>query len=252
MAQEGIRIVVKNVNDRQLQSAIVQMSRATGRTVKEETRTALKGMVRDALAYTPPASSSNTGKDAEKAGRAAIARDLRAMGFAPRVLKGHRTITMAFGHPIKPVTVPTKENPKFVDPDAFHDARLGSKHGGKVTRGGAQAFYVSKQKFNAMITRLFNEIGRLASGWVAAADELGVPVPAWIARHGGGRGTNVQVVEDENKITLRVVNHFPDNASGEAAEMIRRIAFLKTAAIGRLKRQLPYILGKNVRASKSR
>ncbi len=31
-------------------------------------------------------------------------------------------------------------------------------------------------------------VGELAAGWNAGAQKLGVKLPAWVARHGGGRG----------------------------------------------------------------
>lgn len=251
MTLPTMRIVVRSVNDSVLQDNIVRMSRATGRTVKEETRTVFKGMVRDAIIYTPPAGGKATGKDAQRQGEFAIVRDLKLMGFAPRPLKGHRTITKAWGRPITPVSVPTKENPKFAAPDAFHLQRLLAKtRGGKPSRGRAQAYYVSSAKLLAMVKRLYAQVGEMASGWVKAAVQLGVPVPAWIARHSGARGTEVQIIETEQKITMRVVNHFPENAVAEAAEMRRRIDTLKRYAIGRLKRQLPFLLRKSARAAK--
>lgn len=249
-AAPAIRIVVRNYNDTLLQRNISQMSAATGRTVKEETRTVFKGMVRDAIIYTPPASADSTGHNAKKQGERAIARDLRRMGFNPVVLKGHRTITQAFGRPISPVTIPTRENPKFAEPDAFHLLRLQAKRGGRVSRGGKQAYYVSKARFNAMVKRLYLEVGHLASGWLRAARQLGVAVPAWIARFDGSRGTEVHIVETTHKLSMVVVNHFPDTAASEAREMIRRLALLKKYAINRLKRQLPYVLKARVRAAK--
>jgi hypothetical protein len=246
MPAPSIQLKVIEIRDAELQRHIVQVARAAGKTVKEETRTVFKGMVRDAIIYTPPASQGARGKSAQRQGEAAISRDLKRMGFAPIQLKGYRTITQAFGRPIKPVRVKTKENPKFAEPDVFHLARLAAKSGGKVSRGRAQAFYVSKARFNAMVRRLYAEVGRLASGWINAANQLGVPVAAWISRHGGGRGSNIDIQETDERITMRVVNHFPDTAESEAAEMIRRIATLKTYAIGRLKRQLPFLLKRAV------
>lgn len=237
---------VVTIHDEQLHRTIVEKSRVCGTTVKEETRTVFKGIVRDAIAYTPPGSAGAQGKDAQRSGEAAINRDLNRMGFAPVTIKGKRTITQAWGRPIAPVTVPTKENPRFADPDAFHLARLASKHGGRVTRGGAQAFYVDRRKFAAMQKRLFAEVGKLASGWVRAAQQLGVPVPAWISRHGTGRGSDLQVVETPDTISLRVVNYFPDQAPAD--EMARRITALKGYALERLKRQMPYLLKKNLAA----
>lgn len=239
------------VDDRLLNENIARMARAAGETVKERTRTTFKGMVKDALAYTPPGSQKAQGKDAQRVGQASISRDLFRMGFTPVEIKGHRTITKAFGHPIEPVTVSTKENPKFAEPDIFHAARMQSKHGGRVTRGGRQGFYVDRRKFKRMQTRLFAEIGKLASGWAPAADSLGVNVPAWIRRHvGSGRGSQVQLVETEAKLSMRVVNHFPETAGAEASQMQRLIdTFIRPAAIGRLKRDLEYRLKNNIRAA---
>lgn len=251
MATPALRLTVKSFTDARLQENITAMTRATGRTMKEESTTVLKGMVRDALLYNPPASAGATGSRAKAQGEIAISRDLGRMGFAPKEIKGFRIITKAFGRPIAPVRVKTKENPAFAEPDVYHLERLRSKRGGRVSRGRVQAFYVRKSKFTSMLRRLRSEIGRLASGWIPAARQLGVAIPAWIARHeGSGRGTIVQVIETAHRIVLRVTNRFPDTAGNEAAEMRRRIQKLKEYAIGRLKRQLPHILRKNLRAAK--
>jgi hypothetical protein len=109
---------------------------------------------------------------------------------------------------------------------------------------------VSRSKFTSMANRLKKQVGRLASGWVNAAQQLGVPAPFWILRHGGGRGSQVQIVETAGKIRMRVVNHFPDTAGEEAAGIIRRIARLKEFAIGRMKRNLAFRLKNNIRAAK--
>jgi hypothetical protein len=242
MAAPTLKLTAK-VDDHELRNLIVRLARAWGVSIKETSRRTLGGMIRDALALTPPASARRQGKDAQRQGELAILRDLNRMGFEPVVLKGERKITTVFGQLLKtPIMVKTKENPKFADPVAFHARRLRRKHGGQVTRGGKQAFYVDVSKFKALLSKLFKEVGRLASGWVQAAAELNITAAAWIKRHGGARGTSVQVIESDTRYGLRVVNHFPDSAGNEAAEMERRIEIFKQRARNDLIKQLKYKL----------
>lgn len=239
------------VNDRLLQENIVRMSAASGRTVKEETRTAFRGIVRDALIYTPPGSQGATGSNAKRQGEAAIGRDLRRMGFVPVEIKGYRVINQAFGRKIEPVKVKTKENPAFAEPNVFHLERLQRSRGrSQVSRGRKQAYYLSRAKFTSMLNRLKGEVGRLASCWVKAADQLAVPVYAWIRRHGTGRGTGVIVRETKNVITMTVIGHFPATATGEAETTQGRLDRLKGYAAARLKRQLPFVLKNKMRQAK--
>ena len=225
------------VDDSQLQRKIAQWSLITGRTIKEETRTAFKGMVRDAINYTPPGSQGSTGQRAKVKGEQAIDRDLDRMGFVPVKIKGKR-----------------KLNPKFSDPEGFRKQRLAHKHGGAVTRGGKQPFFVDENLFKPMRERLRKEVGRLASGYVNAANQLGVPVPAWIARHSEtfNRGTPVIITETNNKLTMRVTNSFPEGTeqAGIVADMLRRIEFLKRNAVNRLQRQIDFGLKKGFRAAR--
>lgn len=251
-AAPSVQLKIIRVDDRVLRANIVQMARAAGKTVKEQTRIVFRGMLRDVINFTPPGSPGVTGIAAKKAGEVAIARDANRIGLVPVRIKGFRIITQAFGRPIAPVRVATRINPRFDDPSAIHHARMLSKHGGKVTRGGKQAYYVDRTKYTSLLARLKVNVGSLASGWARAAVQLGVAVPSWIARHiGKGRGTECQILETENNISMRVVNHFPDTAAAEAAQVRRLIEFIRRAAIGRLKRQLPYVLGAKVRAAKS-
>jgi hypothetical protein len=245
------------IDDSQLQAKIAQWSLLTGRTVEQETRTALKGMVRDAIAYTPPGSQGASGSAAKKQGEGAILRDLSRMGFIPVKIKGKKVYNTTFwGHKLShpPLNIPTKLNPKFADPEGFRKSRLANKHGRTVTRGGAQAFYVDQKLFNPMRQRLIQEVGRLASGWVNAANQLGVPVPAWISRHSEtfARGTPVIIEKVNDKLTMRVTNRFPEGTeqSGIAADMIRRIDSLRVLALNRLQRQIDYGLKNGLRQAR--
>ncbi len=246
-------------NDTALRASIVQIARAAGRTLKEQTRLVMKYMVRQGFEITPPAGNS-TGKEAQRAGEGAIRRDLYLMGFVPVTIKGYRMQTQAFGHSIIPVKVLAhgdflkEEVSSQAETDIIHRLRLASQHGGfGVTRGRAKPWFIRKSYVSALRSRLYGEVGRLASWLVPAAITLGVPVPAWIARHGfTGRGTELQVNETETKISMRVTGHFPETTGSLADEVQRRIDYLKLYAINALKRQLPYLLGRAARAAKSK
>jgi hypothetical protein len=215
-----------NVIDKGLQDKIVEMSRATGKTVKEQTRLVMKGMVRDVINFTPPSSQKATGTSAKGAGETAIARDMGKL-FIPVTLKG-------------------KGKEKWPDPHKLHHEAMQAAAGGKVATP-TQRYHVDKAKLTSLRNVLKPHVGLLASGWVTAANSLGVSVPAWVARHSGsGRGTDLIITENEKQITMKVINHFPNTASALADQTKRLIAFAKKAAIGSMTRQLPYILKKNL------
>jgi hypothetical protein len=221
----GIKFNV-NVIDSGLQAKILQMSRATGRTVKEETRTAMKGMVKYVMDYTPPGSQKGTGSAAKQIGEAAITRDMGKL-FIPVTLKGKRP-------------------EKWPDPHALHRKAMAETGGAKLHRPLVQ-YYVDRAKITSLTNLLKPRVGMLAAGWRQGAETLGVAVPAWISRHAGS-GSPLLIAETANKITMGIVNHMPSTAAVIAAQTQRLVLSAKTAAIGKLKRQLPFILKHNLRS----
>src|ERR1043166_9390986 len=113
--------------DDQLQRSVFQKARAIGRAFADEWKDQMILLVRQVIAHNPPSSGEKKFSAGEQVGRAAIARDLSLMGFVPVTIKGFRTITHVPAGNVKgrkavaiaPVTVATKLNPKFSDPDAF-------------------------------------------------------------------------------------------------------------------------------------
>jgi hypothetical protein len=256
MIAPAIKFTV-SMKDYGLQDTIVQVARAAGRTVKEQTRLVMKYMVRIGLQINPPGSAGVSGKNSQRAGEGAIMRDVNRIGFVPVQIKGFRMQTVAFGRKIKPVKVMAhgkflkEELPSQESVDALHRLRLTRKHGARVTQGRAKPYWVRKSYLTALRIRLFKEVGMLSSWLIPAARTLGVAIPAWIARHAGsGRGTELQVIETENKISMRVVGHFPDTAAAEADETQRRLDAQKQYAVNNLKRQLPFLLKRSARAAK--
>lgn len=198
-----------------LNNSINRFAVATGRAREDIAQQAMRGMITYALQFTPPGSQNATGKAAQRAGEGAIDRDLKRLGFRPVDLKGKRP-----------------ENPLFADPDTYHRAVL-------EKRASRILFFVDRQKFNAMRRRLFAEIGKLSSGWLAGAIEAGVAsIPAWIARNIGENRGSAQKINGNNVTTFVAINHVPDNAADVASEMERRKAYWARYARGDLDRQL--------------
>jgi hypothetical protein len=219
---DGIKFTVA-VDDSKLQDKILQMSLATGKTVREQSRVVMKGLITYVLQYTPPASAQAQGKAAQQAGEGAISRDLRKL--------------------FVPVTLKHKRPEKWPDVHALHHEAFQS---GKITTPPVR-YHVDKAKLSALRNVLKTEVGLLASGWVPGAITLGVAVPAWILRHSGsGRGTNLQEIQTETRITLKVTNHMPATAGVIAAQTQRLIDSAKRAQINGMVRQLPYILKRNL------
>nr|MBA3833934.1 hypothetical protein [Chthoniobacterales bacterium] len=227
------------VNDAQLDRKIIEFAVATQRSVKDLGEQVIKGLVKDVIEITPPYSGRDrSATRAKRVGELAVYRDLALMGFSPVTIKGYREINTVFGRKVAPVRVKTKPNPRFADPESHRRARLASKHGGRPTRGGKQAFYVDKRLFTPMRNRLIKEVGRLAAGWIPAAQRLGVAVPAFILRHAGDNHGGSIEISYANGIQIRAVNHMPGGAATIAADTQRRIEAAKGYAIGKLTRQL--------------
>ncbi len=195
--------------------------------MEEQVKIEAKGGIRDAIKLTPPGKVG--------AGNRAVIKDVRGV-FIPVRLKGYRVITKAFGHPIKPVRVATKE--RWPDAEGIYAGRIRKKTGGKISRGQKQAYYVASAKVTAVTTRRRKGVGRLASGWMAAAQKVGVKVPQWIARH---RVSNGAVTEDKktSSYTLSATNRVRYGGRVGITRVAERVKQLRA---GKLERRLPYAL----------
>jgi hypothetical protein len=224
MADQGIIFTAK-VDDSQLQRKIAEVARASGKTVADEQRVVMKGIVRDVLTYTPPASQRAQGLDARRSGEASIVRDMKKL-FIPVTLKGKRT-------------------EQWPNPHELHHRAFAS---GQI-EAPLVKYHVDTAKLTSLKNVLRPHVGLLASGWARAAQTLGVSVPAWIARWAGaGRGTDLQVITSGTQIVLKVTNRMPNTAAAIAAQTQRLINFAKKAALGRLVRQLPYLIKRQMRS----
>lgn len=240
--------------DTGLEQHIQAFAAYTGRSIRDVAKQALKSLVRYAIDFTPPSSGRTKGMAAKRAGEQAIITDLGKMGFTPVPIKGYRMLTHVYGRRLEsPIRIKTQPNPKFADPEAHRRARLAAagRRRGNISRGGRQAFYVDQRKYRPFRKRLLDQVGRLSSGWVQAARELGVPVPAFIARHAGlGRGTTVRTAVQGSRVTLSVINHFPAGTDSLAADVERRIAVFKTYVANSFARQLKAMYARGWKATK--
>lgn len=240
-------------NDNKLTSRILAKVKALGLGLADEFKTQMKLLVKAVIDITPPSGGKKArGRIGLETGKAAIRRDEFFMGFVPVEIKGHRTITQAFGRPIVPVTVKTKPNPKFADPNAFHEQRLRSRfvsRRARVSRGrGGQAFYADRTQFTSMQNRLYKEIGKLAAAWIGIARRLNdgqTPtwIPAWVRRHEawGLAHTTVEANLDPagDRLSFVALNHCPSTVDNDlVTDTQRRVELAKGYRADAVKRGL--------------
>jgi len=203
--------------------------------MEEQVRIEAKGGIRDAIQITAPGSTLTS----KRRGEGTITTDVLTV-FTPVVIKGYRTIKKVFGRTMKkPVRVKTVE--KHPDVWAVYGQRLDRKQATgrkRIGRGRKQAYYADEKKLKAMTKKRHSGVGRLASGWLPAAQKVGVKVPAWIARHGAGRGT---VKEDSRRMAYTFT---AGNAVryGRHAGIDRVVQGVKRMRQGKMHRRLPYAL----------
>jgi len=199
--------------------------------MEEQVRIEAKGGIRDAIKITPPG--------AKRLGEHTVTSEVLTV-FTPVVIKGYRTIKKVFGRTLKkPVRVKTVE--KHPDVWAVYGQRLDRKQATgrkRIGRGRKQAYYADEKKLKAMTKKRHSGVGRLASGWLPAAQKVGVKVPAWIARHGAGRGT---VKEDSRRMAYTFT---AGNAVryGRHVGIDRVVQGVKKMRQGKMHRRLPYAL----------
>ncbi len=176
----------------------------------------------------PPSSGKISAGDARRQGEAAIDRDLSAI-FVPKKLLH-------------------KRRERWPDVAGIHDARFrsSSRFGKKITRGQTAPYYVDVIKLRALRRLLFARVGWMASSLINACQKLAVRVPAWIARHGSGRGNCEIQMRGPSKyveISVNVANRAP------VAEVERRFVYALARATERNDRNYSDAVQKAARES---
>jgi hypothetical protein len=145
-----------------------------------------------------------------------------------------------FGRKLKKaITVPTKE--KHPDVAALYREQshlLTKRLGARLKNFRGKKFYVDVRKFQAVLKERQAAVGHLASGWAAAAGALDVPLQAWIARHGRGRGSvKLDLMSSRMRIT---VANLPSSGLPAivAAELQRRIGYAVAYQGAAMKREV--------------
>jgi len=199
-------------------------------TPKKVCEVAAKGFVRDVVKWTPPASKGATGSDARKQGEVSVSVDLA------------KILTAAS---------PGSHGP-FESPADVH-ARFRNPRTGRVNRSLVKGGYrkgnkaqVDAATLAAYKKKIIAHVGLLASGWNAAAEKLGVKLPAWVRRHGTGHGS-VQVKTDGFNISITVNNEV--KFVGDVKDYDRRVEWAFKNQIRKMDREADFLMRKAIRAA---
>lgn len=179
------------------------------------------------LQITPPSSKGKFGTAGRRQGERAVDRDLGVI-FVPVRIKG------VGAPPPDPAPIHRRHFIAFKRP------------GRRMRRDRSQPYYVDQRQYNALRRVLLSRIGKLASGWVAAARQLNAAVPAWIARHGSSRGTIRMSFSMRNSF-VEMTCFAPVHAPWE--EMQRRVPYALRYATNNLERQIEYRLKRDAGAA---
>jgi hypothetical protein len=179
------------------------------------------------LQITPPASAGKVGSAARAAGEAALTRDLANI-FSGVKLKGQR-------------------REQWPDVALVHRRQfIFFKKPGQPLRSdrGRAGYIVDERKVRALFQQLRRRIGKLASGWLASCNALGVSAPSWISRHGAARGSIVQKMSAP-MYSIEMNCNVPPNAPGD--ELERRVPYALRYATSRLEREVAFLLDQDAK-----
>jgi hypothetical protein len=211
-------------------------------------RQQVKGVVRNLIDITPPSGgavgSSATGKQAEKAGRRAIDKDLGRIFRVVPVSRGRGR-----GRGLVETPLGSSEIARW------HAEHRGS--GGRTAElPEASRAPVLARDLRAYRILLYARIGWLAAGWNSAASRLGVPVAKWISRHGSSAGSFESRVSP-GRVELSVANRvgFAADVRGlrrrvqaavdyQANGMLRQVAHLARRAAAETASRHPGVAAK--------
>jgi hypothetical protein len=224
-----VQPTIHALNLEPFQSATRRLALVTGKTQQGVLRTAAKMTLSNPrqgsglLQITPPCSKGRSGLDGKRQGEAAIERDL-AKVFVPIASRGIGA--------------------RGQSPTPIHRLLFHFKKPGKPLRlDRPWPYYVDQTKLRALERELKKRVGFLASGWVASARQLGASVPAWVARHGPGRGT-VRMTFSAPRYSIEMTCFAPWNSPYQ--ELERRIPYAIQYATNNLERQIKHLLERDV------
>jgi hypothetical protein len=227
-----------------------------------------KGFTRDAQRITPPASQGVSGPAARQQGMAAIRRDLLGGGGGSNKFAGvftvlpdaliERAVLYNSSDNVRLFVTKTGEvygtekalfRP-FATVDQMYAHHRRFFKNGRMSQAGARTRDIGRWRFidkmvvsqgamNDYLEYVYEKVGSLASGFNAAAIELGVPVSPWIKRHGTRSGTIDFQEDGELRFMISIANEV--SYAGNAG-MQRRMDKVLQYRLNKLKRRLPYVV----------
>lgn len=220
-----------------LTEAIREFAETTRRDVEAETKRQGGLLVGNLIAVTPPSSGQGgtisegfvLSVDARRAGEARVASDISVLMVGARASEATVRRWIAKGRkPRDGSRAPTEYVATVDEAKRFH---LKSRSGatGRASRTGARA-WAPKPVIKDYTARAKAHVGRMASGWVRAANALGTPsryVPAWVRRHGATFGWCNVVPSPDGGVDITIANATP--GIGKLHDVERRVRWaLKT------------------------
>jgi hypothetical protein len=142
---------------------------------------------------TPPASGSADG-EAKARGEQAVLDDLLRLAVP---------VTFAGSRRSAAEVLATAE-----DLLAAHESARVNSSGRVNPRNRKEKLFMAQATFNGVVKMLQGRVGWLAAGLNAAAEKLGVRLPAWIRRHGERFG-KIEVEVHDYRIRIRITQNVP-------------------------------------------
>jgi hypothetical protein len=202
---------------RPIQRAIKQLQPHVKKSRRELTEQAAKGFVKEVVEITPPGGSGRRGSAAKKTGEAAIKYDLGRIMFGVRV----------------------RANEVLQNPVELHQRFRDMRTGRINPRNLKNPYPVDVAALRAFQQELIARVGKLAGGWNAGAAKLGVKLPAWVSRQGGGRGA-MSVVDTFRLFRITIINAV--KYVNSVADYERRIQSAITIQANKMRRQAEFLL----------
>lgn len=273
----GMSDAVLTLDTTELSKSLPQFLAHSKRSAAEVMLEFGKNFLRRAVAIIPP-SQGKANQESKKRGEAAVMADLRRIfepsnqdfiDFFIRVNGGNEQAT-DFGHKgAAAIGLVYDRVLKKGDMVGWHESRrskytgrvLGGGSGGRLNRGRAlfhttgvrardlrslDIGLVEHGEFDWFANRVKKRVGLLAGGFNASAEKLGYRMPAWIRRHGTGRG---DVIVELTGTVLRIVMTNDVKFTGTVKGLRRAMQTALDQQITAMNRRLDYFIRKNKRAS---
>ena len=203
-------------DDRAFRSALRRFEATSKKSSEQILKEQARLFLKDVILLTPPNKDLKQGR---ALGEAAIAADIRKIFVGSNA--GNAATDLATLH--KRFRLPSN---------------------GRVGRGPAQK--IKAKGLVAYIKAVQAKVGLLASGWSTAASKLGVKMPAWISRHGTGRG-QIKVVTGFAESRITIVNGV--KFAREVKGLVRRVQWALDKRAGAMDRQVEHYQARNARGA---